>query len=216
MVGGGPEPRPEALRPLFEQANVIAADGGWRLCQALGVTPALLVGDMDTLTTEELEQAEAAGSLIARHPTDKDQSDLELAIEAAYERGARRITLVGALGGQWDHCLANLLAPLSRCRELDIWARLVTHTAEIYLLEPGEYLAEAQPGTRVSLAALTPEVSGLSLDGFKYPLDRSSLRRSQTRGLANSLTQTSAFISLGLGDLLLTFQHKTLDESCVD
>lgn len=117
---------------------------------------------------------------------------------------------MGALGGQWDHCLANLLAPLTRCLELGIWARLVTESAEIYLLEPGRYQAEARSGTRVSLAALAPQVSGLSLDGFRYPLRDSTLRRSQTRGLANSLIQPHASISLASGDLLVTFQHRTL------
>jgi thiamine pyrophosphokinase len=183
---------------------VIAADGGWRLCRDLGVAAQVVIGDMDTLFPEEVEHARSQGSEVRRFPADKDQSDLELAIQAAHTMGARRLTILGALGGQWDHCLLNLLAPLSLCQRLDVWARLVTAGAEIYLLSAGRYLLREQPGTRTSLAALSSEVRGLSLRGMLYPLDGATLGREQTLGLANAVGQGDASIELAEGELLLT------------
>lgn len=204
MVGGGPEPQPEALAPLFDRCVVIAADGGWRLCRDLGVKAELVIGDMDSLSPQEVAQAQAQGSQIRRYPSDKDQSDLELAIRAAYQLGARRLTLLGALGGQWDHCLANLLAPLSLCQSLGIWGRLVTARTEIYLLDPGRYALREKIGTRASLAALSAEVQGLTLHGFAYPLRKATLGRQQTLGLANAVSEAKACLSLDSGELLLT------------
>ena len=210
IVAGGREERPEALAPLFTgNTTVIAADGGWRLCRDLGATANLVIGDMDTLLPDEIAQASAQGSEIRRYPSDKDQSDLELAVMAAHAMGAHRLTLLGALGGQWDHCLANLLAPLSLCRSLGVWARLLTATAEIYLLGPGRYLVTGQTGTRASLAALSEQAEGLSLQGFAYPLNEARLLRRQTLGLANAVQEPQASISLGHGELLLTLVRES-------
>jgi thiamine pyrophosphokinase len=204
IVGGGPEHDPQQFASLLKDSVVIAADGGWRHCRTVGITAKLLVGDMDTLTPTEIAQAQSMGTEVRRFPSDKDQSDLELAILAAHQMGARRITLLGALGGQWDHCLANLLAPLSLCQSLGVWARLLTQGAEIYLLGPGAYILRDQVGSRASLAALSPQASGLSLDGFRYNLDSGALTRQQTLGLANAVTRPEATVSLGSGELLLT------------
>ena len=203
VVAGGPEPEPARLEfPV--NAVVIAADGGWRLCRELDLKVTLLVGDMDTLFPEEVSQAEAQGTEVRRFPSDKDQSDLELAIVAAHAMGARRLTILGALGGQWDHCLTNLLAPLSLCHSLGIWGRLVTTGAEIYLLGPGEHSVRGEVGTRISLAPLSAHVSGLTLRGLLYPLEGAEMARHQTMGLANALRRTPACISLESGDLLVT------------
>ncbi len=204
VVAGGQEPKPERLRALLPPSStVIAADGGWRLCQQLGLKTDLLVGDMDTLRPEEVEQARLEGTEVRRYPADKDESDLEIAILGAHAMGARKLSLLGALGGQWDHCLLNLLAPLSLCHSLGIWARLLTSDAEIYLLPPGNYRLTGQQGTRVSLAALSPLVEGLTLSGFLYPLEGATLARKQTLGLANAVREPQASLSLSAGEIML-------------
>lgn len=204
VVAGGPEENPTVFRGLLERSVVIAADGGWRHCQRLGIKPSLLIGDLDTLSSEEVSLAESEGTLVQRFSTDKDQSDLELALLAAHQMGARRLTILGALGGQWDHCLANLLAPLSLCYSLDIWARLITSSAEIYLLGPGHYKLIGSDGLRASFAALSEESSGITLEGFLYPLLQARMAREQTLGLANRVEQDPAFVRIGSGKLLFT------------
>jgi thiamine pyrophosphokinase len=164
----------------------------------------VLIGDMDTLTPGEVATAQSQGTEVRRFPSDKDKSDLELAILAAYDLGARRMTLLGALGGQWDHCLANLLAPLSLCQSLGVWGRLLTSGAEIYLLGPGSYVLQNEVGTRASLAALTEQAGGLTLRGFLYGLDNGAMSRQQTLGLANRIQNPRATLDLASGELLLT------------
>lgn len=205
IVGGAPEPFPERLASRVPRGSqVVAADGGWRLCRAMGLCPSELVGDFDTLTPEEVGLAQAEGTNVHAFPSDKDQSDLELAIVKAHQMGARRMSLLGALGGQWDHCLANLLAPLSLCHSLGVWARLVTVDAEIYLLSPGAYQLADRAGTRVSLAALSEVAEGVDLSGFLYPLQKGRITRRQTLGLANRVVEGLATVGLGSGELLLT------------
>jgi len=115
------------------------------------------------------------------------------------------VTIIGALGGEVDHCLANFLAPLSLCLESAIWARLVTSRAQIYLTqEPVELTAVGQ---RCSLQALSARVEGLSLSGFKYPLQEATFSRSQTLCLANEVTEARARVEFASGELYITLMH---------
>ena len=180
----------------------VAADGGWRLLERLNIPCHSLVGDFDTLDAREVSKAQEQGSHIKRFSSDKCQSDLELAIDEAAQLGAKKITIIGALGGEWDHCITNLLAPLSLCSERKIWARLLTDTAEIYLIS--EAVEVNALGRRVSLASVSSITESLSLIGFEYPLQQTNLRRSQTLCLANQINQEQARITFARGELLIT------------
>jgi len=88
---------------------VIAADGGARHAAGLDRSIDLWVGDGDSLGADGIAALAAAGVPMDRHRPDKDESDAELAVLAAIEADVRRITILGALGGErFDHGLANV------------------------------------------------------------------------------------------------------------
>ena len=85
----------ESLIPgrwIDEADFVIAVDGGLANTQAQSIEADLVVGDMYSVNDEQLEQAKCAGAKIERHSVTKDESDLELALIAALERGAEMMT----------------------------------------------------------------------------------------------------------------------------
>jgi len=206
IAAGGVEEAPDRTALHLGRVDlVLAADGGFRLLPALGLSCDVLVGDFDTLTEVEVEKARSAGVRVRQFPSNKAQSDLEIAIEEAHRAGATRVTLVGALGGAWDHCVANLLSPLSLCADHGMWARLLTAQSQIYLAR-GRVRIQA-PGQRVSLAALSEVVEELTLRGMEYPLEKARLSRSQTLGLANRALDPSAFLDFTSGELLITVLH---------
>lgn len=202
-MAGGVESRPQCLAGLIGDFDfAVAADGGWRLLKELEFTCSHLVGDFDTLSPMEVESARAEGTLVKSFPKDKSQSDLELALEKAFELGAGRVTIIGALGGQWDHCVVNLLAPLSLCSARGVWGRILSSEAQIFLVNCSVCVNSS--GSRVSVASLSAETCGLTLTGFEYPLNKAKLKRSQTLGLANRVTSGEAVVELEQGELLLT------------
>src|SRR6476659_7768215 len=88
---------------------VIAADGGARHALALGRGIDRWVGDGDSIAPADLERLAADGVRIDRAPVDKDETDAELALLAAIEADAGRITILGALGGtRLDHEIGNV------------------------------------------------------------------------------------------------------------
>src|SRR5215207_8617908 len=95
-----------ALASLPGDAVVIAADGALDQALAAGLTPAGLVGDLDSVSEAGLEWARQHAT-IERHDRDKDRTDTELAVALAVDLNPDRLILVGA-GDRLDHTLGAI------------------------------------------------------------------------------------------------------------
>jgi thiamine pyrophosphokinase len=183
VLVGGAVHADDGLRAALAGADVvIAADGGLRHAAALGLTPDLLVGDLDSVDPDTL--AAHPGLAVERHPADKDALDLELALDAAAARGAGRITVVGGLSGRLDQTLATILVVQARHAAGATLAVLDGRRA-VWPLRPGE--ARELPlraGDRFSLLALDREAR-VSVAGARYPLDEAALTRALGLGVSN-------------------------------
>lgn len=186
---------------------IIAADGGARHCQKLGMTPNVLIGDFDSLDEAELQIYEQAGAQIIRHPARKDYTDLELALLHAKSLGVTQAVIFGGLGLRWDQTLANLLLPASsELSQMKI--QLVDGNQEITVLHAGdEYEFHGNPGDTVSLIPLNADTTGISAWGLEYPLANESLAFGSTRGVSNVLVGTTASLHLERGVLLCVVIH---------
>ena len=112
--------------PLPEKALVIAADRGWDNALALGLSPDVLVGDMDSIS------AVPDGVELHRSPAVKDETDAQLAIRCAVSRGADSLTLVGRIAGRADHTL-SLIFLLESLKKHGIAAEIVDDINRIRL-----------------------------------------------------------------------------------
>jgi len=201
----------QILAALQAGDTVIAADGGARHCRALGVTPAVVIGDFDSLTADELAQLEREGAQVVRYPERKDFTDLELALQHAVAGGADEILVFGALGARWDQTLANLLLPAAPGME-KVCIRLLDGPQEIALLRAGEtHTLTGQAGDTVSLVPLGGHAHGITTDGLEYSLSDGTLYFGATRGISNVLLGEQATVRLEDGLLLCTIIHKEED-----
>lgn len=195
-------PAVQAALIAAEDALIVAADGGARLALACGLTPALVIGDLDSLSEDETAMLRDRGAAIERVPAEKDETDLELALLEAARRGARPIILIGAAGGRLDHMLANIcLLAMPELRDHDV--RIVSGRQTLWLIGPGEHLLEGASGDTVSLLPLTPEAAGIVTEGLAYPLRGESLRIGAARGVSNVMQAAQARVTLGAGLLLV-------------
>lgn len=195
-------PAVQAALIAAEDALIVAADGGARLALACGLTPALVIGDLDSLSVDETAMLRDRGAAIERVPAEKDETDLELALLEAARRGARPIILIGAAGGRLDHMLANIcLLAMPELRDHDV--RIVSGRQTLWLIGPGEHLLEGASGDTVSLLPLTTEAAGIVTEGLAYPLRGESLRIGAARGVSNVMQAAQARVTLGAGLLLV-------------
>lgn len=196
---------------------VIAADGGARYAARLGITLDLWVGDGDSLGDEGIAELAAAGVPIERSRADKDQTDLELAVDAALARGAKGLVIVGALGGErLDHALANV-ALLARADLAAVSVVLLDGTARLSLVRapdptgaPTTFVLPGEPGTTVSLLPVGGDVTGVTTDGLVYPLDDEPLLLGSARGVSNVVARSGASVTVRHGFLLVVGSPATL------
>lgn len=203
IFAGGTLRPGKAVRDAIASADlVLAADSGAATALQYGLTPAIVVGDLDSLDTLPLQQLQERGSQIIQAPVEKDETDTELAIDTAIERGATSITLLGALGGsRFDHTMANIML-LAAYEKVPI--RIVDGPMVCWLLHgPGNSSIEGHTGNLLSLIPLTGEVSGVRTSGLYYPLHGEALHFGRPRGVSNVFTGEQAEVSLEQGLLLI-------------
>ncbi len=191
-------------------ALVVAVDGGARHAAGLGLRPTIWVGDGDSVEPADLERLAADGAEIRRVASAKDESDTELALLVALERGADDIVVLGALGGaRIDHALANvgLLAhPLLAGRRavlLDAGARVSFLRAPA---SDGSAVERDLPGPIGGLVSLLPlgdGVEGVTTSGLQYPLTDEPLPAGPARGLSNVRREAAATVTVRRGLLLI-------------
>ena len=166
----------------------IAVDGGLDHALAAGLEPTHLVGDLDSVTEDGLAWA-ARHADISRHPTDKDQTDTELALALASKFDPERITLVGG-GNRLDHTIAGIGAlgslGLTSVPMLDGWWD-GQHLRVIH--GPGSATLRLVPGSILSLLALHGPCVRVTLTGTRWELDKFDLEPLVGMGVSNEVPQ---------------------------
>lgn len=202
---------PAVRRALAQPRLVIAADGGAEHAVQLGLSVALVVGDMDSISSATLTNLEQSGAEIQRHPPAKNETDLELALLAAVEHNAESIRVIGALGGRLDHMLANIyLLNLPRLAGRDV--RFVAGTQTTWLLSPGEYGLPGDLNDLISLIPLTDAVEGITTRGLLYPLRDETLKFGPARGISNVICEASPSVRFRAGKLIVVHTMEPSDE----
>lgn len=187
---------------------IIAADGGARHALTLGYTPDVVIGDLDSLTAEEVRDLTARGARILRHPRDKDQTDLELALAHARDLAARDVLLLGLLGGRLDQTLANVfLLALPEWDAMRLWFMDGKEVA--HLLRDGDALhVKGNPGDTVSLIPLTPTVTGVTTRGLRWPLHDATLYFGKTLTVSNELVNKEGEVVVGKGRIVVVVRNE--------
>lgn len=183
LLGGDLVVTPRLSRQLAG-ARVIAADSGMRHAAALGLTPELWTGDFDSV--EDGLRAHHADIPMEIFPPEKDQTDGEIAVEAALRRGATDLVLVGAFGGERaDHAYLHLAAAV-RLAERGLSCLVTSGVQEGVPLLPGEMRFDYEDGTLFSVLAFS-DLSGLTLTGAKWPLEDRFVPFGSSLTLSNSV-----------------------------
>lgn len=204
--------QPEFLRRrLLPGDRIFCADGGAVHALTLGLTPEIIIGDLDSLPPDVVDTLAAKGVNIQRHPIRKDQTDLELAFQAALAQQPDEIVLVTALGGRLDQMLANILL-LTRPEYASVKISLIDGPQWALVLRAGQTLTiTGQPGDTLSLIPLTSVVSQVTLTGVEWPLHAATLTLGSTYSISNALADSQAHLTIEKG-MLLVVHFEQMDE----
>ena len=200
VVAGGAQLRPDVATLLPADARVLAADGGVAHALALGLRVEAVVGDFDSASPEDVEEAVAAGARIERHPTDKDATDLELALDAALELGATRLVVLASDGGRLDHLHSALLL-LGSAKYAGVRLDAQVGRAFAHVIRD-ERALRGQSGELISLLALHGAAEGVRTEGLAYRLAGETLGPGSSRGVSNVFAESEARVSVERGVVL--------------
>jgi thiamine pyrophosphokinase len=182
-----------AVAAIPSDAIVIAADGGLDHARAAGLTPAGLIGDLDSVSEAGLAWAKQHAT-IQRHPIDKNATDTELAVAFAAGMNPSRFVMVAGGGDRLDHTLAAIGAlgapgltsvPLIECWWGGQYLQVVHGPARVSIRTGTSDAASSTSDTRISLLAMHGLCTGVTLSGTRWPLERAELRPLVGLGLSN-------------------------------
>jgi thiamine pyrophosphokinase len=199
IFANGELPNIEKARALVQTDDyIICADGGTRHALALGLKPNLIVGDLDSVMDVELKIASAK---IVQYPRNKNETDLELALNHALVKKTSSILIIGALGGRLDQTLGNI-SLLSDPRLSTLDCRLDDGAEEVFFCRDRSKF-EGRRGDVVSLIPWNDAVKGIRMRGLRWSLNNETLYPDKTRGISNEMLNTVAEVSIETGLLLV-------------
>ena len=183
---------------------IVAADGGTLALEQWDAVPHAIVGDLDSLGMERALEYGQRGVVVVPFAPDKDESDLELAIDYATEAKADELVLLGILGGERvDHELANLLL-LGADEYRGVRMRAIHGDVTVRALHGGDRLELAgAPGDLVTLLAVRGDAEGVRTHRLRYPLAGETLHFGAARGLSNLVVSAGASVTCERGVLLV-------------
>lgn len=179
---------------LRSYERFIAVDGGLLHCQIMHLVPDLIIGDLDSIAPEILSLYPNTPTKI--YPTDKDQTDMELAIQAANSPTAKKIGVFGAMEKRTDHALANL----HLMRRLPEKIIIETERETIFSIE-GSHRFDCYKGQIISLIPIGSSPSGVTTKGLKWELQNATLDK-HFISLSNVCQGSQFEISIGNGNLI--------------
>ena len=199
ILSAGPVANSLELAALLRPDDyILAADGGWRLAQKMGVIPSAVIADFDSLSGTPIP----AGVEVVRLPVQKDVTDTAAAAEYAYEAGYRDFLMLGCTGGRLDHQHAAILTMVDLVRR-GARAMLADECNRITAADCSPYFVEPMEGWSLSLFAFDGDVEGLTLQGMAYPLTNYTLTPADPLCVSNACTSVGGKIEFRTGALLI-------------
>ena len=185
------------LEPVKEDDFLLAADGGLRHLQSLGLTPDEILGDFDSLGYVPENSS--------RFPVEKDDTDSMLAIRRGLALGYREFWLYGSLDGpRLDHTAANYQA-LQYLADHHAFGYLIGKDYLVTVVKNGSLRFPAGCRGTVSVFCPGSDAYGVTLKGLYYPLDNAILTSGFPLGVSNHFTGQAAEIAVTQGSLLVFF-----------
>ncbi len=176
---------------------LIAADGGYKYLKESGLCPDLLVADFDSLTSEA-----PADIPVMRFKSEKDDTDMGLAIAEGIRRGYTCFLLYGGTGGRADHTFANYQALIGLARQ-GYTGRLIGENWQVTAVCDSSLALKPLSSGTVSVFAADSICEGVSIEGLKYEVQDAALTNDFPLGVSNELIGKPARISVSKGTLLI-------------
>lgn len=185
--------------PIAQDDWILAADGGLKHAQALGLQPHGILGDFDSLGYVPKDSR--------CFPVEKDDTDSMLAVRQGLEAGYRRFLLYGGMDGpRLDHTLANFQT-LQFLAEHGAIGYLIGKAYMAVVIRNGGITFAPWAKGILSVFCMGEPAKGVDISGLQYTLENGTLTAGLPLGVSNHFVGKTAKIRVENGSLLLLY-HK--------
>ena len=196
-----------AALEIRDDDYIVCADGGLKHAVQMALTPHVLIGDLDSVSDDDLSYLDDKSLKVLKYPAEKDETDTEIAIIHCLTFKPDEIVLMGVLGGRLDHTFANL-GLLKELYEKGVYSWIHSDLNDIYMTDDFIEI-NGEPGDEISVMPISDVVEGITLTGLRYPLENRTLRFGAPIGVSNVFIGTRATIKVNKGYVMIMKVVKT-------
>jgi thiamine pyrophosphokinase len=206
LLAGGPSEHVPDLNEYTNEFSVwVGVDRGVFYLLEKGIKPFMAFGDFDSVSREEMEEIKKQVEHLNRFKPEKDETDMELALNWALEQNPEEIRIFGASGGRLDHFFANvqlLIKPVIANNKTNVY--LIDQQNIIFVKSAGHYhILKNSLKKYISFIPVTQNVKNITLKGFKYPLNNRNISLGSTLCISNELVGDVGTFSFSEGILIV-------------
>jgi len=199
IIASGPIDNLNALKSELVDAYIVSVDGGLNHLHSIGVKPHVIIGDFDSVDKNLLSTY--ADVKTYSHPTRKDRTDSEIAIDYAIDMKPKEVILMGMTGHRIDHMMTNIHL-LKRFWNHDILAYVLDNNNKIYYCS-GDMNLEGDIGDLLSIIPISQSIHGVKTFGLEYPLNHETLHFHESRGVSNVFYTKKVRIETDSGEFFI-------------
>ena len=177
-IGGNSTSNILSIESDFDE--IIAVDSGVEHLFKLSLDPNTLIGDLDSISKNSLDEVKKNGVKILAFNSNKDQTDFELALNYLKGVDKSKIYIIGGESGEIDHLISIfLLIPSKSFFENIIWLY-----GDKRIIFRQKLKLNVKKMSKFSIIPIT-NLSNLSIDGAKWNLENKNIQFGETTTLRN-------------------------------
>ncbi len=182
---------------------LIAADGGYEFLNEAGVKADWIMGDFDS------SKKKPSGDNVLSFKSEKDDTDMAIAVEKGFRDGYRKFCIYGGTGGRLSHTLANIQLLANLCKK---GAKGVIAGSDIMITAIKDGKIEFKQDFRglISVFSHTEFSENVCINGLKYSLDGALLRNDTALGVSNEFTGDLGYVSVDKGILIIIIENHNI------
>ena len=205
ILGGGPIDLLPNVQLFEKDIMWVGVDRGVHTLLTMGIQPMIAFGDFDSVSEAEFLTIKNSLTELNVFKPEKDETDMEYALNWAIDQKPEMIRIFGATGGRLDHMFANIQLLINPSLEQpDIQIEMIDHQNIIQIKAPGTYQVQKIVNKKyISFVSISAMVKGITLNGFKYPLTDFQMDLGSTRCISNELINDCGTFSFSKGILMI-------------
>lgn len=181
---------------------IICADGGANHIYNMELIPNYIIGDLDSIDNNIIKYYKECNVKFEKFPAKKNETDSEICIYLAQKLKAKKIHLMGALGGRIDHTIANInLLYYIKCK--GIVPTIISEKEEMYIAMNEEIIINGEKGNVISVIPINGDAEGVTLNNLEYPLEDYYMKFSVPLGISNVMIDNTCNIKVDKGSLII-------------